>query len=147
MGVSKSEGEVRNTSLAFSPFWQKIQEFLAFCKSPFYLKFGDFLTGTLKHSRNVLENGFYVESILQKIAEVFVCPFNGNVAEFSAYWGHLSWNCPSLQILSGGCGVVERSGSPENARRKSPRFNSRRGASGLILVMRRRMRMRRIIGR
>ena len=65
-------------------------------------------------------------SILQKIPEIFCLTILRKIRKFSEHWGHLSWHCPSLKILSGGCGVVRLPGSPENAGRKGPRFDSRR---------------------
>jgi len=45
--MSNSQGGARNSSLAFCPVWQKVKDFCAFWKSPFWLNSRDFLGKTL----------------------------------------------------------------------------------------------------
>ena len=89
VSVSNSQGEVRNTSLAFSPLWQKFQEFFGFLEESilfeffgiFEVKFLDFMLNPFCRTfREFLFFHFgHFSGIFRHIVETLVC-----------------WNCPSL---------------------------------------------------
>lgn len=72
--MSNSQGGARNTSLAFCPVWQKVKDFCAFWKSPFWLNSRDFLGKTLiswKSWKIDFMSNSFIHSLVQNLPMVF----------------------------------------------------------------------------